>query len=175
MEEAIKYAASKNVLLVHSAGNENEDLDKTLQYPAPVYLSGQRIPNMITVGASARTNDENLVADFSNYGKNQVDVFAPGNQIYATLPGSRYGNLSGTSMAAPVVAGIAATLKSYYPQLTAVQLKRIILESAVPYHTKVRKPGTATLVDFAELSRTGGLVNLYRALQLAQQPTPEPK
>ncbi|UPL49974.1 S8 family peptidase [Hymenobacter sublimis] len=172
VEEAIKYAATKNVLLVHSAGNENADLDKTLQYPAPVYQNGQRIPNMITVGASARTNDENLVADFSNYGKTQVDVFAPGNQIYATLPGSRYGNLSGTSMAAPVVAGMAAVLKSYYPQLTAVQLKRIILDSAVPYHTKVRKPGSTTLVDFAELSRTGGLVNLYRALQLAQQPTP---
>ncbi|GAB3288783.1 S8 family peptidase [Hymenobacter tenuis] len=172
VEEAIKYAGSKGVLLVHSAGNESNDLGKVVQYPASVFLNGQQIPNLLTVGASSRTNDENLVADFSNYSKTQVDVFAPGNQIYSTLPGSRYGNLSGTSMAAPVVAGMAAVLKSYFPQLTAEQLKRIIMQSAVPYHTKVRKPGSTTLVDFAELSRTGGLVNLYRAVQLAQQPTP---
>lgn len=172
VEEAIRYADQKGVLLIHSAGNENNDLDKTLQYPAPVFQSGQRIPNMITVGASSRLNDETLAADFSNFGKTQVDVFAPGHQIYSTLPGGNYGNLSGTSMAAPVVTGIAATLKSYFPQLTAAQLKRIILASAQPVHTKVRQPGTTKLVDFAELSSTGGIVNLYRAVQLAQQPTP---
>ncbi|AHJ96556.1 S8 family peptidase [Hymenobacter swuensis] len=172
VEEAIRYADQKGVLLIHSAGNENNDLDKTLQYPAPVFQSGQRIPNMITVGASARLNDESLAADFSNFGKTQVDVFAPGHQIYSTLPGGKYGNLSGTSMAAPVVTGIAATLKSYFPQLTAAQLKRIILASAQPVHTKVRQPGSTKLIDFAELSSTGGIVNLYRAVQLAQQPTP---
>ncbi|MET4106776.1 S8 family peptidase [Hymenobacter sp. UYP22] len=170
VEEAIRYADTKGVLLIHSAGNENNNLDNTTQYPSPNFLNGQRIPNMITVGASSRLNDESLAADFSNYGKTQVDVFAPGNQIYSTLPGSKYGNLSGTSMAAPVVAGIAATLKSYFPQLTAAQLKRIILASAQPVHTKVRQPGSTKLVDFAELSRTGGIVNLYRAVQLAQQP-----
>ncbi|MDU0371771.1 S8 family peptidase [Hymenobacter endophyticus] len=170
VEEAIRYADTKGVLLIHSAGNENNNLDNTTQYPSPNFLNGQRIPNMITVGASSRLNDESLAADFSNYGKVQVDVFAPGNQIYSTLPGSKYGNLSGTSMAAPVVAGIAATLKSYFPQLTAAQLKRIILASAQPVHTKVRQPGSTKLVDFAELSRTGGIVNLYRAVQLAQQP-----
>jgi subtilisin family serine protease len=167
VEDAIRYAAAKGVLLVHSAGNENEDIDVKVQYPAPVYLNGQRIPNMITVGASARTNNQSLVADFSNYGKKNVDVFAPGHQIYSTLPGQQYGNKSGTSMAAPVVAGMAAVLKSYFPALTATDLKRIILESAVVYHTKVTKPGTSREVDFAELSGTGGLVNLYRAVQLA--------
>ncbi|WP_426490716.1 S8 family peptidase [Hymenobacter sp. 102] len=172
VEEAIRYADSKGVLLIHSAGNENNNLDQVTQYPSPNFSSGQRIPNMITVGASARLNDETLAADFSNYGKVQVDVFAPGSQIYSTLPGSKYGNLSGTSMAAPVVAGIAATLKSYFPQLTAAQLKRIILASAQPIHTKVRQPGSSKLVDFADLSRTGGIVNMYRAVQLAQQPMP---
>ncbi|OWP63231.1 peptidase S8 [Hymenobacter amundsenii] len=175
VEEAIRYADSKGVLLIHSAGNENNDLDKTLQYPAPVFSNGQRIPNLITVGASSRDNDAGLAAEFSNFGKTQVDVFAPGNQIYSTLPGGRYGNLSGTSMAAPVVTGIAATLKSYFPQLTAADLKRIILASAQPLHTKVRQPGGTKLVDFADLSNTGGIVNLYRAVQLAQQSTPAVK
>ena len=175
VEEAIRYAAGKGVLLIHSAGNENNDLDKTLQYPAPVFSNGQRIANLITVGASSRDNDAGLAADFSNFGKIQVDVFAPGNQIYSTLPGGRYGNLSGTSMAAPVVTGIAATLKSYFPELTAADLKRIILASAQPLHTKVRQPGSTKLVDFADLSNTGGIVNLYRAVQLAQQATPAVK
>ncbi|UYZ65066.1 S8 family peptidase [Hymenobacter weizhouensis] len=169
VEDAIRYAASKNVLLVHSAGNESQNLDQQVQYPASVYQNGQRIPNMITVGASARTNDENLVAEFSNYSKTQVDVFAPGSQIYSTLPQGRFGNMSGTSMAAPVVSGMAAVLKSYFPQLTAEQLKRIILASAAPTHTRVRQPGSDKLVDFADLSQTGGVVNLYRAVQLAQQ------
>jgi len=171
VEEAIKYASTKGVLLVHSAGNESENMDVKMEYPAPVYLSGQRIPNMITVGASARTNDQSMVADFSNYGKKNVDVFAPGHQIYSTLPGQQYGNKSGTSMASPVVAGMAAVLKSYFPSLTATDLKRIILESAVVYHTKVQQPGTRKEVDFSELSSTGGLVNLYRAVQLASGQT----
>ncbi|RSK48264.1 S8 family peptidase [Hymenobacter rigui] len=172
VEEAIRYANTKGVLLIHSAGNENNNLDQVTQYPSPTFQNGQSVPNMITVGASASTNDETLAADFSNYGKLRVDVFAPGNQIYSTLPGSKYGNLSGTSMASPVVTGIAATLKSYFPQLTAAQLKRLILESAQPIHTKVRQPGSNKLVDFSTLSRTGGIVNLYRAVQLAQQPMP---
>ena len=126
---------------------------------------------MITVGASSRTNDADLTADFSNYGRHGVDVFAPGNQIYSTIPGSKYANKSGTSMAAPVVTGIAAVLKSYFPALTVAQLKRIILQSAEPTHTQVHQPGTKKLVDFRELSETGGVVNLYRAVELARQQT----
>ncbi|AII50991.1 S8 family peptidase [Hymenobacter sp. APR13] len=171
VDAAMRYAATKGVLLVHSAGNENDDIDVNVEFPSPVYPDGQPVPNMITVGASARLNDQHLVADFSNYGRKNVDVFAPGNQIYSTLPGQQYGNKSGTSMASPVVSGMAAVLKSYFPTLTAADLKRIILQSAVVYHTKVLKPGTQKTVDFAELSRTGGLVNLYRAVQLAAAET----
>ncbi|TGD82810.1 S8 family peptidase [Hymenobacter wooponensis] len=171
VEEAIRYAGSKGVLLVHSAGNESKNLDQEMQYPSPVFQNGQRIPNMITVGASARTNDADLTAEFSNYGRHAVDVFAPGNQIYSTVPGSKYANKSGTSMAAPVVTGIAAVLKSYFPSLTSTQLKRIILQSAEPVHTQVHQPGTKKLVDFRELSETGGVVNLYRAVELARQQT----
>lgn len=169
VEEAIRYAETKGVLLVHSAGNESKNLDQTMQYPAPTYRDGKRIPNMITVGASSRTNNAELAAEFSNYGRHAVDVFAPGNQIYSTVPGSKYANKSGTSMAAPVVAGMAAVLKSYFPTLTATQLKSILLQSAQPTHTQVNQPGTKKLVDFRELSETGGVVNLYRAVELARQ------
>ncbi|SNC67216.1 Subtilase family protein [Hymenobacter gelipurpurascens] len=171
VEEAIRYAGTKGVLLVHSAGNESKNMDQETQYPAPVFRNGQRIPNMITVGASARQNNADLVAEFSNYGRHAVDVFAPGNQIYSTVPGSLYANKSGTSMAAPVVTGIAAVLKSYFPTLTATQLKSIILQSAQPTHTQVHQPGTKKLLDFRELSGTGGIVNLYRAVELAQRQT----
>jgi subtilisin family serine protease len=98
-----------------------------------------------------------------------VDVFAPGVAIYSTVPGGGYDLKSGTSMACPVVAGMAAVLKAYYPTLTAAQIKNCILQSAVVNHTQVRKPGTKELVDFATLSRTGGIANLYGAVQQAQQ------
>jgi subtilisin family serine protease len=170
VDEAMRYADQKGVLLVHAAGNDSHDVDPgNNNYPSARYLDGQFVPNMITVGASSRLNTEELVASFSNYGTQTVDLFAPGVDIYSTIPGGGYTNHSGTSMAGPVVAGVAAVLKAYYPQLTAAQLKQCILQSAVPYHTQVRKPGTKTMVDFATLSRTGGIVNLYAAVQLAAQ------
>ncbi|MCB2408315.1 S8 family peptidase [Hymenobacter lucidus] len=170
VEEAIRYAGSKGVLLVHAAGNESKNVDVVTHYPAPAPLTGTAYPNFITVGASGSTNDAQLTANFSNYGK-KVDVFAPGVGIYSTMPGSKYGNESGTSMAAPTVAGVAAVLKSYFPQLTATDLKRIIMQSAAPVHTKVPQPGDKKTVDFTQLSSTGGVVNLYKAVQLAAQQT----
>lgn len=172
VEDAIRYAGSKGVLLVHAAGNESNNIDQIDHFPAAIAEGAKATyPNVLTVGASASTNDEKLAADFSNYGK-RVDVFAPGVAIYNTLPGSKYGNESGTSMAAPTVAGVAAVLKSYFPQLQAADLKRIIMQSAEPVHTQVVKPGEdKKKVDFTTLSNTGGVVNLYRAVQLAQQAT----
>ena len=170
VEAAFKYAADHDVLLVHAAGNENDDLDLTNHYPAALTLAGQPFPNLITVGASGPHDDATLAAEFSNYSKRQVDVFAPGVQIYSTLPGSTYGTESGTSMASPVTAGVAATLKSYFPTLTAVQLKDIIQRSAQVHHTQVLVPGsTEKKVDFATLSNTGGVVDLYEAVKLAAQ------
>ncbi len=167
VEAAFLYAASKNVLLVHAAGNEDDDLAAVPHYPAARTLAGQPFANLLTVGASGPTDDLRLVADFSNYNKEQVDVFAPGVDIYSTLPGSTYGNESGTSMAAPVTAGVAATLKAYFPQLTAVQLKDIIRRSATVHHTLVEVPGEKKKADFATLSSTGGVVNLYEAVRMA--------
>jgi subtilisin family serine protease len=170
VEAAYKYAASKNVLLVHAAGNEDDNLDVVPHYPAAFYLDGTTPPNLLTVGASGPTNDESLPASFSNYSKRQVDVFAPGVGIFSTLPGNKYGSESGTSMAAPVTAGVAAVLKSYFPSLTAADLKRIIRQSAQVHHTQVLVPGEdGKKADFATLSATGGIVDLYAALQLAMQ------
>ncbi|RYU82158.1 S8 family peptidase [Hymenobacter persicinus] len=175
VDAAIRYAESKGVFLVHAAGNESKNIDVVVHYPAPVSTTGTTYANFITIGASGSTNDKNLTADFSNFGK-RVDVFAPGVGIYSTLPGSKYGTESGTSMAAPTVAGMAAVLKSYFPQLTAVDLKRIIRQSATPQHTKVPEPDNKKTVDFATLSGTGGVANLYRAVQLAiQQSAGTPK
>ncbi|OGX88799.1 peptidase S8 [Hymenobacter lapidarius] len=171
VDAAMQYADQKGVLLVHAAGNSSNDNDTGLNYPSAHYLNGQDIPNQITVGASSRLNTPELAAKFSNYGKQTVDVFAPGVDIYSSTPANTYSTFSGTSMAAPVVAGVAAVLKSYFPQLTALQIKQIILQSAVPYHTKVNKPGTQKLVDFATLSKSGGIVNLYEAVKLADQQT----
>jgi len=170
VEAAYKYAASKNVLLVHAAGNEDDNLDVTAHYPASFYLNGAVPPNLLTIGASGPQDDENLPASFSNYSKRQVDVFAPGVGIYSTLPGNKYGMESGTSMASPVTAGVAAVLKSYFPSLTAVDLKRIIRQSAQVHHTQVLVPGEAgKKADFSALSATGGVVDLYEAVRLASQ------
>ncbi|AKD58473.1 hypothetical protein SD10_11705 [Spirosoma radiotolerans] len=167
VDDAIRYAGQKGVLLVHVAGNDQIDLDSARMYPSPLFLNGQQVPNLITVGASDRSNDSSLVGEFSNYGKRTVDVFAPGVLIESTTPKNTYEPGSGTSMATPVVAGMAAVLKSYFPMLTPVDLKRIILQSAVVYHTPVLKPGTKQTVDFASLSKTGAIVNLYEAVKLA--------
>ena len=169
VEAAYKYAAAKNVLLVHAAGNENQNLDVADNYPASFYLDKTAVPNLLTVGASGPRDNANLTADFSNYSKRGVDVFAPGVGIFSTLPGSTYGNESGTSMASPVTAGVAAVLKSYVPKLTATDLKRIIMQSAQVHHTKVQVPGTKKEVDFSTLSVSGGVVNLYEAVKLAQK------
>ncbi len=167
VEDAERYALSKGVLMIHAAGNDGKDIDTSANYPAPRFIDGSAIPNVITVGASAEPNTTDLIASFSNYGKQNVDVFAPGKDIYSTVPGSKYENNSGTSMASPVVAGVAAVLKSYFPKLTYSDIKQIILKSATPYTTKVIRPESTDTVDFTTLSKTGGIVNLYEAVKLA--------
>lgn len=173
VDDAVKYAESKGVLLVHAAGNDAKNLDSDYSFPTPKLLDGTRPNNFLTIGASGDPGNGGLVAYFSNYGKNEVDVFAPGVNIYSTLPGKNvYGNLSGTSMASPVTAGMAAFLLEYYPTLTPVQLKSIIEKSAVKISTKTAKPtgepdGNGEQVDFSDLSKTGGLINAYEAVKMA--------
>ncbi|HEU4628974.1 MAG TPA: S8 family peptidase [Gemmatimonadaceae bacterium] len=173
VDAAVKYAESKGVLMIHAAGNDGEDLAAAENYPTPVYADGGRAANWIEVGASSWKGGESLPATFSNYGQQQVDVFAPGVDILSTVPGGGYERESGTSMAAPVVSGLAALLMAYYPQLTAADVKRIILESATRYtDLRVVPPGAAPggeLVPFGTLSTTGAVVNAYEAIRMAEQ------
>lgn len=168
VDEAVKYAESKGVLLVHAAGNDAKNLDTTFNYPSPQLLDGTRPANWITVGASGDPKAGGLTAGFSNYGKKEVDVFAPGVKIYSTVPGGNtYQNLQGTSMASPVVAGLAAFIMSYYPALSAAQVKGIIEKSSKDPGTEVKNPGNDEMVKLSELSRSGGIINAYEAMKLA--------
>lgn len=171
VDEAVRYAESKGVLLVHAAGNDAKNIDTEENYPSRNYNNdtAQSFSNWINVGASGPTEDE-IVADFSNYGKREVSVFAPGVKIHSSIPGGNtYGDQNGTSMASPVVAGLAALMLSYYPELTAVQVKNIIEKSATRLEGKtVKLPGTENeLLSLTELSYTGGIVNAYEAMKLA--------
>jgi subtilisin family serine protease len=171
VDDAFKYAEKKGVLLVHAAGNDAKNIDTAYNFPNPIFENGSgRASNVITVGASGAEKKGGLTASFSNFGKNEVDVFAPGVNIYSTIPGSNtYGNLSGTSMACPVVAGIAAMLLEYYPTLSSTELKMIIEKSAVVSNEEVNKPGTDEKVKLSELSKTGAFVNAFEAVKMADK------
>ncbi len=175
VDEAVKYAAKKDVLLVHAAGNSAQNNDNTNNFPNDSYKKSCWFckkganDNWIEVGALSNATDENLPASFSNYGKKEVDLFAPGVAIYSSIPDNEYRNAQGTSMAAPVVAGVAALLRSYFPELTAKQVKEILLESATRIDMDVKKPGTQDLVPFSSLSVTGGALNAYEAVKLAME------
>lgn len=223
VDSAVSYAALKDVLLVHAAGNDSKDNDLSNNFPTKYYgdttnanfwnlnksieveqqmlqkavdarsqqgVAGRpnrptvdkeevnagrfvrpHANNWIEVGASSWTNDENLVAEFSNYGKNTVDVFAPGVKINSTIPGSKYKEEDGTSMASPVVSGLGALLRSYFPHLTAVQVKEIIMNSVskVEQKVKINDEGNSKKVHLKDISITGGIVNAYNAVLLAQK------
>ena len=168
--DAIKYAASKDVLIVNAAGNDSKDIDveKTFPNDAPD-LVNEISDNFLTVGAMSANYNEELLATFSNYGKKNVDVFAPGVKIHSTTPEGEYKKFSGTSMASPSTAGVAALIRSYYPQLTASQVKRVIMNSGTQIDFKVTKPGSDELVNFKNLSVSGRIVNAYNAIQMADR------
>jgi subtilisin family serine protease len=173
VDEAFKYAAAKDVLLVQASGNDNQDVDAKPEFPNDIFEDGSATdaPNVISVGASAEKQDENLAGTFSNYGKANVDVFAPGVKVTSIDMDAEFNTADGTSFASPITAGIAALVLEYYPNLSAKQLKQVILESATPLNgTMVLKPGSKTdKVDFTTLSKTGGVVNAYRALVAASK------
>ncbi|MET3114836.1 cell wall-associated protease [Pedobacter sp. CG_S7] len=223
VDAAVKYAEAKNVLLVHAAGNDNQNVDRVDNYPNKYYdgsetrayqkkqklllkvnelkekpksavqrhykvnatrRSNKKIEldtakfnlpharNWIETGASSYSNDANLKTSFSNYGKYNVDVFAPGLKINSTVPDSHYEVLDGTSMAAPVVSGLAAVILSYYPNLKAEELREIIIKSAVKVSQKVKLKddmGSTIKVPFSNLCGSAGIVNLFNALKLAEK------
>ena len=171
VRDAIKYAAEHDVLIVNAAGNDAKDLDTTEIYPNDQVSNGPEISdNFLTVGALNYKYGSELVANFSNYGKINVDVFAPGVKIYATVPDNKYQHLQGTSMAAPNVAGVAALIRSYYPKLTAAQVKKVLMDSGLPIQSKVILGGDdANKKTFNEISTSGKIVNAYNALIMASK------
>jgi subtilisin family serine protease len=172
VDDAVKYADAHGVLMVHAAGNDGQDLSVGHNYPTPIYLDGGRPQNWIEVGASSWKGGDSLAANFSNYSQQLVDVFAPGVDILSTVPGNHYERDSGTSMAAPVVSGLAALLMAYYPNLSANDVKHIILASTMKLgDQRVQRPGGGGLVPFNALSVTGGIVNAYNAVRMAEEMT----
>lgn len=171
--DAIKYAADKNVLFVHAAGNDGANLDdpSNPNYPNDQINNGPEIAdNVITVGALDPKYGSELVASYSNYGNINVDIFAPGTDIYSTYPNNEYEYSPGTSMAAPAVAGVAALLMSQYPKLTASQVKKIILESGLPIKAKVILGGdNSKSASLEQISTSGKIANAYNALILASK------
>lgn len=168
VDDAIRYAEKHDVLIVHAAGNNGENYDSLPAYPSARYENGKVAQNVLVVGNNTWKLDETLAAGSSNYGAETVDLFAPGTDIESTIPNNHYAIFSGTSMAAPHVAGVAALLRSYFPKLTAVQVKEILRKSSYKPTLMVRKPGRSNQqVPFSSLSSTGGLLNAYQAVKLA--------
>ncbi|SMO38320.1 S8 family peptidase [Gracilimonas mengyeensis] len=171
VDAAMQYADSVGVLMVSGSGNGSENTDSTDTYPTRYYENGGKANNYLSVGASSWHSDSTLAANFSNYGKENVDLFAPGVDVYSTFPNNSYEPNSGTSMASPVVAGVAALIMSYYPELTATQVKEIILETVTEVDQVVYKPGNGEAVPFSQLSSSGGIINAYDAIQRAEELT----
>jgi len=171
VDEAVQYAESKGVLLVHAAGNDAKNIDTDDNFPSRNFNNDtlKVFSNWITVGASGATANE-IAAPFSNFGKREVNLFAPGVKIYSTIPGGNaYGEKDGTSMAAPVVSGIAALLLSYHPDISAKQLIEILEQSSKKINTTFPKPGAQEKITLSDLSITGAIVNTYDALKLASK------
>lgn len=171
--EAILYAASKDVLIVHAAGNDGANLDNPENPNFPndhKFQNTEFANNVITVGALNSNYGSTLVAPFSNYGQRNVDLFAPGTDIYSTMPNNTYEFQGGTSMAAPAVSGVAALVRSQYPQLSAVQVKQILMQSGLSVKTPVIVGGDPSKsMRFDQLSKSGKMVNAYNALVLAEK------
>ncbi len=169
--DAIKYAESKDVLIVHAAGNDGKDIDTEDNFPNDSDdKKTEFADNVLTIGALDAKYGPRMVAGFSNYGQINVDIFSPGVQIYATTPNNTYKMLQGTSMASPNVAGVAALIREYYPKLTAKQVKHIIMDSGTPINNDVVVSGKpSNKKPFSTLSVSGKIVNAYNALVLAEQ------
>ncbi len=174
VDRAVKYAQKNDVLLVHAAGNDGKNNDTSNNFPNDVYdkkgwFKPKKSKTWIEVGALNHDMGEETAASFSNYGKEGVDVFAPGVAIYSTTADNEYDSYPGTSMASPMVAGVAALLRSYYPELSAKQVKEIIMDSSIKSSKQVVKPGTEEKVSFSELSVSGGMLNSYKAIEKASK------
>lgn len=172
VDAAIKYAGAHDVLLVLASGNDSQNVDDVPDYPNDTFLDGSATDAdyLINVGASGMKADEALAADFTNFGKKNVDLFAPGVQVTSVTVNAELQTEDGTSFSSPITAGIAALVLEYYPDLSARQLKQVLMQSAHPLTgMMVNKPGTKDKVDFTTLCKSGGIVNAYEAVQIASK------
>lgn len=175
IDDAVKYAEEKGVLMIHGSGNSGNNIDLEESYPSDRYLDGSEASNWLNVGASNLNLDEEVAAVFSNYGQNHVDLFAPGVNIISTDSSSTYSMNAGTSLSAPIVTGISALILSYYPNLEPNELIDILLNSSFKF-SKPRRVLKPTLTEekrgkikFTELSKSGGIINAYNALIAAEE------
>ncbi len=169
VQDAIKYAASKDVLIVHAAGNDSKNIDKEPNFPTDEVNGKEIADNFLSIGALNKECGTNMVASFSNFGKMNVDIFSPGNEIYATIPNNKYKYLQGTSMASPNAAGVAALVRSYYPNLTASQVKKIIMDSGTPINNSVTVGDAKESMPFSNTCVSGKIVNAYNAILMAEK------
>ncbi len=174
VDDALRYAEQNNVLVVHAAGNNATNIDDKTHYPTARLDDNTIAASVITVGAISKNLNYQLLGNFTNYGKNEVDIFAPGVDMVSLYPENKYNMGSGTSFSSPVVAGIAALIWSYHPELSALQVKDVLLNSVVKYpKQKVYLPnddtGKTKKVKFSKLSKTGGIINAYEAFKYAEK------
>ena len=169
VDEAAQYAAERGVLLVHAAGNDGKNLANGMNFPTDRTTTGDLVSTWMEIGASS-SDMEALAAGFSNYAQEEVDLFAPGAAVKSLAPGGETQVANGTSFAAPVVAGVAALVMSYFPDLSAEEVRQILLDSATPMaETMTPQPGSGEAVSFGTLSVTGGIVNAEAAIRLAME------
>lgn len=174
VDEAVRYAAEHDVLLVHAAGNDAENNDNDPNFPNDKLGKRKTAPNWMEIGALSWKTGEKRVAGFSNYGKKNVDLFSPGVAIYSTVPDNKYASFQGTSMASPAAAGVAAIIRSYFPDLSAKQVKAIMEKSVVAQTGEVYKPGTTEKVPFSDLCVSGGIVSANNAVAMAEKTKAKP-
>jgi len=166
VDNAIRYAASKDVLLIHAAGNEAKNKDKETSYPTRILNDESVAKNWIEVGASSCSKrGKKLIASFSNYGLKTVDFFAPGVDIYSTVPDNKYEDASGTSMACPATAGVAAIIRSYFSELSASEVRNVLMKTVETTRKKIRVPGTKKKVRVNEICISGGFLSAENAVK----------
>ena len=182
VDKAVKYAMKNDVLIFHGSGNDGANTDEASNFPNDKFekrglFGPKRAKNWMEIGALSWKAGEDAAADFSNYGKANVDLFSPGVDVYSTYPDNEYKAISGTSMASPVAAGVAAVIRSYYPDLSATQVKDILMSTTtMTKNAKVKKPGNPEeIVPFNTLSVTGGTINGFEAAKKASTVKPKKK
>ncbi|MEM9324524.1 MAG: S8 family peptidase [Bacteroidota bacterium] len=174
VDDAVRYAEEKGVLLVHASGNDGRNIDESDNFPTSIYADGKKASHWLEIGANSRDFDESIAASFSNYGKQQVDLFAPGASIVTLDLDNTYSSHDGTSFAAPITSGVAALILAYYSQATPQELIQVLTSSVMP----VKKPklvmqpteeGDPMEVSFGDLSGSGGILNAYQAMKTAKK------